>query len=147
MVVGKPFTEFILEHHPDSSRRLSRQEALNLLEDVHQKGCVHAAYFKDICFERFYVICNCCKCCCMGLKAMNLYGVPTVASSGYVARINETACVHCGSCSQACPFNAISPNYTIDNGKCMGCGVCVTKCKKGAISLELDASKGIPLDI
>ncbi|MDT3699961.1 MAG: 4Fe-4S binding protein [Thermincola sp.] len=147
MVVGKPFTDFVLEHHPDTSKRLSQQEALDLLAEVHQQGCVHSAYFKDICFDRFYVMCNCCKCCCMGIKAMNQYGVPAVASSGYTARISEELCVHCGNCSEACPFAAISPNRTFDPDKCMGCGVCVTKCKRGAISLELDASKGIPLDI
>lgn len=147
MIIGKPFTDFILEHHPQSSKRLSRKEALDLLEEVHRQGCVHSAYFKDTCLDRFYVICNCCKCCCVGIEAMTQFGVPSISASGYLALVNKKACINCGSCQKACPFNAIDSSYQIDNEKCMGCGVCVDKCRQGALSLIRDQSKGIPLDI
>jgi hypothetical protein len=69
MVVGQPFTDFVIDHNP-TAKRLSQKEALDLLEVVHQRGWVHTAWFKDATLDRFYVICNCCSCCCGGLKAM-----------------------------------------------------------------------------
>ncbi len=146
MVVGKPFTDFMLEHHPDTSKRLSQQQALDLLEEVHRQGCIHAAYFKDVCLDRFYVICNCCKCCCVGLHAMR-YGIPSVASSGFVAQVDKVVCSNCGACQKVCPFNAINENNQVEAEKCMGCGVCVSRCKTKAISLKQDASKGLPLEV
>lgn len=147
MIIGKPFTDFIMEHHPKSSKRLTTMEALDLLEEVHRQGCVHTAYFKDVCLDRFYVICNCCKCCCMGIEAMTQFGVNSISASGYLARMKEEACIKCGSCVKACPFEAIDSSCQIDFEKCMGCGVCVEKCKQGAISLVRDQKNGIPLDI
>ncbi|MFC2004981.1 hypothetical protein ACFLUY_02010 [Chloroflexota bacterium] len=53
MVIGKPFTDFILEHRPDSSRRLSQAEAIALLREEHERGHMHTAWFKDACIDRF----------------------------------------------------------------------------------------------
>ncbi len=147
MVVGGG--EFTLEHHPHRSRRISQLEALDLLRAEHERGHVHTAYFKDACDNRFYAICNCCPCCCGGLEAMNKHGVPMVASSGYVARVDEELCIACGNCAEACPFGAISVNGTsqVDWERCMGCGVCEGQCDTEAMSLVLDERKGIPLDV
>lgn len=60
MIVGDG--RFVLEHHPQTSRLLTRQEALALLQAEHERGHVHVAYFKDACDDRFYAICNCCSC-------------------------------------------------------------------------------------
>lgn len=147
MVIGKPLTDFTIEHHPKKSKRLTQQEALDLLDEARRRGCVHTAWFKDAVFERFYAICNCCKCCCAGLKAMNTYGIPMVLSSGYVCRRNELICAHCGACREVCPFGAVNESFEIIYERCMGCGVCVSKCKKNAKFLERDEAKGIPLDV
>jgi NAD-dependent dihydropyrimidine dehydrogenase PreA subunit len=148
MVIGKPFTDFILEHNPDSSRRLTQAEALELLREEHERGHVHTAYFKDACLERFYAICNCCSCCCGGMQAMR-GNVPMVCSSGYVARIDADRCAACGTCAVSCPFGAIQMNSvaTVDWELCMGCGVCTSQCPDGMITLERDERKGIPLDV
>jgi len=147
MVIGKPFTDFMLEHNPKKSKRLTQEEALELLETVHSKGCVHSAFFKESCLDRFYVICNCCKCCCLGLEAMVKHGIPMMASSGFIGKIDEKSCVHCGICQKKCPFEAINDSCEIIPEKCMGCGVCVSFCEKSAITLERDEAKGIPLDV
>lgn len=149
MVIGQPFVDFILEHHPRTSRRLSQTETVELLEDEHRRGHLHSAWFKDVLLGRFYAICNCCKCCCGGIEAMRKHGVPMVASSGYVAQIDETACTACGACEEACPFGAIRMNGTValDWDACMGCGVCVDSCPSQAISLMRDEKKGTPLDV
>ena len=149
MAIGQPFTDFILEHHPQTSRRLTQAEALELLRAEHERGHVHAAYFKNACIDRFYAICNCCGCCCAGIEGMVKYGVPGIASSGYVAEVDETLCVACGTCEDACPFGAIHVDETavVNWETCMGCGVCVEQCPDEALSLVRDERKGLPLDV
>ncbi len=150
MVIGQPFVDFILEHHPQTSRRLSQAEALELLEAEHERGHVHSAWFKDAMLNRFYAICNCCKCCCGGITAMTKNGLPMMASSGYVAEVSQELCNQCGTCVEACPFNALSLNDSSvarNWEACMGCGVCEVKCATQAVSLVRDEKKGIPLDV
>jgi ferredoxin len=146
MIVGEG--SFTLEHHPQRSRRVSQQEALALLHAEHERGHVHTAYFKDACDNRFFAICNCCSCCCGGLEAMR-HDVPMVASSGFVAEVDELACIACGTCEELCPFDAISVNgrSTVEWEKCMGCGVCEGQCDTEAITLVRDERKGVPLDV
>lgn len=147
LIIGQPFAGLVLKHHPRKSKKLTQQEALEILELAHWKGWLHTAYFKESCLDRFYAICNCCKCCCLGLKAMVKYGIPMLAPSGYRAEINDCRCLKCGACAKACPFQAISADCRVDREKCMGCGVCLSVCPKKAISLIRDETKGIPLDV
>ncbi len=149
MVVGRPFTDFVLEHQPEKARRLTREEALQLLEAEHLRGHVHSAWFKDAMMNRFYAICNCCKCCCGGIREMER-GVPMVTSSGYVAELDAAACSQCGDCVDACPFRAMKKTdgeVIHDWERCLGCGVCEVKCPTGAITMVRDERKGVPLDV
>lgn len=148
MIVGQPFVDFIVEHNPGSARRLSTEEAIQLLRDEHDRGHIHAAYFKDVMFERFYAICNCCSCCCGGIDAMRR-GVPMVIPSGFVAEVDEALCHGCGTCETRCPFDAIAVNghAAVDWERCMGCGVCIDHCPEEALALVRDARKGEPLDV
>jgi len=149
MVIGKPFTDFMLQHHPDKTRRISQSEALEILQAEHERGHIHTAWFKDAMGGRFYAICNCCKCCCFGLEVMAKYGAPMVAASGHVAQVDEALCSACGACEEACPFGAVKVNGTavVNWDACMGCGVCTGQCSNGAVSLARDERKGIPLDV
>jgi len=149
MIVGQPFVDFAVEHNPRTARKISTGEALALLEAEHARGHLHAAYFKDVMLNRFYAICNCCACCCGGIEAMTRCGVPMVISSGYVAAVDETACLSCGVCEDACPFGAIAVNGSavVDWEKCLGCGICESQCASAAITLVRDARKGEPLDV
>ncbi len=148
MFIGEPFASFMLEHHPTGTKALSQAEALSLLKSEHERGHVHTAWFKNAMHDRFYVICNCCKCCCGGIEQMKRYGVSFIASSGYMAKVNEALCAACGTCMDYCPFEALSVEdfSKVNWDKCMGCGVCVDQCPNGALSLELDQRKGVPLD-
>jgi ferredoxin len=149
LAVGRPMTDFILEHHGGKARRLSPAEALLLLEEEHERGHVHSAWFKDAFDDRFYAICNCCPCCCGGMDMLRK-GMPMVASSGHVARIDAAGCNGCGDCARACPFTALGVDAdaaVLDWDRCMGCGVCVDRCPTGAIRLVQDESKGLPLDV
>ncbi|MBM4279090.1 MAG: 4Fe-4S ferredoxin [Deltaproteobacteria bacterium] len=149
MVIGQPFVDFIVEHHPNSSHRLTQTEALELLEAEHKRGHLHSAWFKDACLDRFYAICNCCKCCCGGIESMVKYGAPSMLSSGYVAKVDAESCKACGTCEDICAFKAIKTNgnATVIWEKCMGCGVCQGQCPNEAISLVRDERKGIPMDV
>ena len=150
MVIGQPFVDFVLEHNPQSSRRLTQNEALELLRAEHERGHLHSAWFKDVLLDRFYAICNCCKCCCGGIEAMTKYGIPIMASSGYVAEVKKDLCTACGNCVDACPFDASSireESSVVEWEKCMGCGVCVGQCSNQARVLMRDQRKGMPLDV
>lgn len=149
MVVGQPGVDFILEHNPQSSRRLTQAEALDLLRAEHQRGHLHSAWFKDAILNRFYAICNCCKCCCGGIEMMVKYGSPVLASSGYVCHVNGQNCTNCGLCVDACPFCALSMDQTVvvNWEKCMGCGVCTSQCATECMTLVPDERKGVPMDV
>ena len=149
LIIGEPFASYIFEHHPDRSRWISQDEAVEILGEEEQRGHVHHAFFKDAMLGRFYAICNCCSCCCGAMEAQR-NGTPMLTSSGYVAEIDEVLCIGCGTCEDLCQFNAISvPNgcARVDVASCMGCGVCCTNCEQGAVTLQLDPSKGAPLEI
>lgn len=149
LFVGDPQAAFIAENNP-KFRKCSQEEAVRIIEDAHKRGFVHGAYFKKDMSRRFVAICNCCACCCQGMKAWNLYegAIPVLAPSGYVAEVSDE-CIECGDCEEACGFNAITMDgmAVINEEKCMGCGVCEGQCPNGAISLKLDPSKGEPLDL
>ncbi|MBM3132854.1 MAG: 4Fe-4S dicluster domain-containing protein [Chloroflexi bacterium] len=160
LMVGDPAAQFIADLNP-KFRKISQEEAVHLLEESHKRGEVHCAYFKREIGNRFFAICNCCKCCCMGVKMWNFMGgIPMAKAlgdlcflvpSGYVAEITD-ACAGCGTCVDACNFNAMTfdektKRPIIDLAKCMGCGGCEGVCPDGAITLKRDPSKGEPLDL
>ncbi|MFC1926349.1 4Fe-4S binding protein [Chloroflexota bacterium] len=148
LIIGEPFAGLAVLMQPAKSRKISSDEAISILKAEDERGHVHTAYFKDIMLDRFYAICNCCKCCCLQMKAYKEHGVPMLASSGHVSQVSED-CDGCGICAESCPFDAIvvEEKARVVYEKCMGCGICEPKCPIGAISLMRDAGKGEPLDI
>ncbi|PWH17176.1 MAG: 4Fe-4S ferredoxin [Anaerolineae bacterium] len=149
LVIGEPFASFVIEHCPEKARWISRQEAIEILEAENRRGHVQHAFFKDAMLGRFYAICNCCACCCGALQA-HRQGTPMLASSGYVAQIEESLCAGCGACLAVCQFSALRMDgaYSqVDLAQCMGCGVCVQHCPTGAISLQREPRRGVPLEI
>jgi ferredoxin len=152
LFVGDPHAAFVREFNP-KFRKISQEDAMALLEDAHARGFVQCAYFKKDLGRRFFAICNCCSCCCQGMKAWNLFGgaIPVLAPSGYLCEIGED-CNDCGACVDACHFDAITVDEetercSVDKDKCMGCGVCEDVCLPGAITLRREPSKGDPLDL
>lgn len=149
LLIGQPFVDFMVEHSPARSRRLTQAEALELLKQEHEKGHLHSAWFKDVMLNRFYNICNCCKCCCGGIETMMKYGAPMLASSGYIAQVDRSRCEACGKCATVCPFGAVAVETTpvVKWERCMGCGVCESQCPHQAMSLVRDEKKGLPFDV
>jgi Pyruvate/2-oxoacid:ferredoxin oxidoreductase delta subunit len=149
LVVGEPFASFIIAHHPQKARWITPTEAIEILKAERSRGHVSHAFFKDAMLERFYAICNCCKCCCGAMNA-HRNGTPMLASSGYLAQVDIEMCLGCGECQVICPFEAIEVehlNAVVDMDACMGCGVCVEHCAQEALDLVRCEQKGIPLEI
>ncbi len=155
LMVGEPWVSFITEHNSRMFRRISQAEATEVLQSAHERGDCHAAYFKKEMKGRFFAICNCCDCCCVGVRMWNMLegAVPYLAPSGHSTTVTAD-CTGCGACAEpkGCPFHAISLDEkagraVIDHEKCMGCGACQRTCAAGALSLERDPAKGEPLDV
>jgi len=149
LVIGEPFVSFLLEHQPSRSRRITQQEAAQILEMEDARGRVHHAFFNDQMLGRFFGICNCCSCCCAAMKA-HRNGTPMLASSGYVAQVDESGCMACNTCHPFCQFGAliqVDGSTYVDQEACMGCGVCLSKCPQEAITLRREPHKGVPLEV
>jgi len=152
LFVGDPHASFVGSYNP-KFRKISQREAVDIIEEVHRKGFVHCAFFKKDLGRRFVAICNCCSCCCQGMKAWKMFGgaIPVLAPSGYVCLVTDD-CNDCGACIEACHFDAITSNgigqkVSVDDSKCMGCGLCEDSCPCDAIRFQREPSKGDPLDL
>ena len=149
LIIGEPFTSFISEHHPNRSRWIDSDEAVEILRAEELRGHVHHAFFKDAMLGRFYAICNCCACCC-GAMGAHQRGTPMLATSSFISSVDQELCIACGDCSDYCQFFAIQVENgyaVVDLDLCMGCGVCASHCEQNAITLIHDPSQGEPLEI
>ena len=157
LVVGEPFVDLVRLFQPLRSRRITPEQALSILRQEDQKGHIHTAWFKTAMLNRFFAICNCCRCCCLGMQFMTAYNMPIVSASGYRAVVSR-ACDGCGECVKFCPFGAMEsvpsrPNIKtksrahVNAARCFGCGICVGQCRQGNVRLVPDPAKGIPLNI
>jgi ferredoxin len=157
LVIGDPFVDLLRMFQPFRSRRITPEEAVRILQEEDERGHVHTAWFKRAMLDRFYAICNCCSCCCLGMKFMARYQVKMLLPSGYRSIVGE-GCSGCGVCARYCQFDAMElvpvpgsstgrKRCRVVRERCFGCGICESKCRQGAISLVRDPEKGVPLDI
>lgn len=157
LVVGDPFVDLVRLFQPFRSRRITPEGALQILREEDERGHVHTAWFKHTMLDRFYAICNCCRCCCLGMKFMADYQMKMLMPSGYRSIVGGE-CRGCGICVRYCQFGALEMVEATVNGtarrkcsvvreRCFGCGVCEGKCSNNAIHLILDPEKGVPLNI
>jgi Na+-translocating ferredoxin:NAD+ oxidoreductase subunit B len=122
-------------HGSKGVRELTREEAVGVLRRAAEAGLVHSVANTQ---EGQWYICNCCKCSCGILRGMAEGGMASVISrSGFVCRVDETACDGCGLCETRCAFAAITVEGTarVEAIRCAGCGVCAVACPHGALTL------------
>lgn len=124
-------------------RRVSKAEAIDVLQEVREKGAVHSViHEKDDPRLPVVAICNCCWDCCGILKPYNMGAVSLKYKSYYLARIKDDAdCKGCGQCERYCPTTAITVHdkkAVLNSAKCIGCGQCAYQCPKHNIELYPD---------
>ncbi len=119
---------------------VSEKKINRILDETEKAGLVHQLVcVGDEGNNIFYVICNCCPCCCVSLQALIKYGKQIVKESNFVAEVNEK-CRACNKCISRCYFGARGISVSsgiveINQDKCMGCGLCVSVCESKATYL------------
>ncbi|HUX99933.1 MAG TPA: 4Fe-4S binding protein [Candidatus Deferrimicrobium sp.] len=122
------------------------EEIENLLKKADDYGLVHQLiHFPGPDF--FYVICNCCDCCCAALSTYKRFGnhlkvsgddLFLIKPSNFIARVDLSRCNGCAACLARCKFYAIelknNKSFIIE-ANCKGCGLCATGCPTGARKL------------
>jgi len=79
--------------------------------------------------------------CDVDAADLHLLLCPTVRErhefkSGQTAAINKFRCRECGRCVEACRFEAIKADFTVEHFSCEGCGLCSRICPVVAIDME-----------
>ncbi|MFX1387496.1 MAG: 4Fe-4S dicluster domain-containing protein [Promethearchaeota archaeon] len=141
--------EFFIEN--GMAKRLTKEEALDLLIQCEKKGMVHCtlnAQTPDF-------ICNCDKEHCGILKGITkFHRTHGLAFSNFRIKIDESIdCTECYRCVDLCPTHAIFPsieeggkfNLELKKDLCIGCGVCSTNCSSKRLILEKVENK-IPVE-
>jgi len=118
-------------------RQVSADEAVEILRKCEDAGLIHHA---DNCQEHLKALCNCCPCCCPGMKAYTMGLTNVGRPSRFHAQHDGGPCALCETCVETCPVSAISAverEIVIDTAKCIGCGHCATRCPEGVIEMAL----------
>ncbi|MHA1193851.1 MAG: ATP-binding protein [Promethearchaeota archaeon] len=134
---GKSLNE--IPYKSENLVKVSKREIKQLLEESDRRGLVHQIiYFPNPSF--YYVVCNCCPCCCVILNKFLKTGSPQMIKSDFIAYTDLVKCNNCGLCEEWCHFGArriIDGSFLFNSTKCFGCGICVSKCPNNAIKLSI----------
>ena len=125
-------------------RKLSYEEALEILEKASRSGLIHTAV-NDTAVA---IMCNCCNDCCIEFQSLKKGNVPLsqhYAKSRYEAQVDQDICTGCQDCIDNCNFDAITMAKSagskklkakVDPEACYGCGCCFMVCEQKAISMK-----------
>ena len=84
-------------------------------------------------------------------RACRFLSAEEITTSGLVAEVDPEVCIGCGTCEEACSYNAIeitnvlkefeevslpTKKSSVNSGLCKGCGTCAVNCPVGAISIK-----------
>jgi electron transport complex protein RnfB len=136
------------EYYIDSGlgREITADEAIKILKEADESGLIHAGANS----LHLSNICNCCPCCCAGLKAITKFGSYRQRhfNAIFEAVVDAEGCTACEVCLDRCPVGAIQveDKALVDRDKCLGCGLCATTCPTEAIQLLLREDRQEPFD-
>ncbi len=142
----RPYEEICLQLSPGAEfyierglgREVSVDEAMKVIETGEKAGLVRTAWLNVQ--KRPLAFCQCCSCCCHGLRTVYELKIPNaVAKSNFAPIISGELCTGCGACVDIGPMDAFTLDGTekaVRNpDRCIGCGLCVSACSPGAIAL------------
>ncbi len=84
-------------------------------------------------------------------RACRFLSAEEIITSGLVAEVDQEMCIGCGTCEEACSYNAIEissvlkafeevslpiKKSSVNSSLCKGCGTCAVNCPVGAISIK-----------
>ena len=118
------------------SRRLTYEEACNLIEDFEKKGCIHTLFHYGSSTDKEAInICNCCNDCCLLYSSYQKGYISKVFVKSFYSpqMIDESRCTGCNKCGKYCATGATyydkeAKKLVFDYDSCVGCGQCVTQC-------------------
>jgi formate hydrogenlyase subunit 6/NADH:ubiquinone oxidoreductase subunit I len=130
-------------------RRLTREEAKELVRWADRKGLMHTAD-SEWQTRGLHAICNCCACDCYPFRAAQELGSKGVwPKSRYIVVYDRERCTLCGTCVQRCHFGAFyhdgstvevdgraRKNVQFEPAECWGCGLCANTCPAEAIVMQ-----------
>jgi ferredoxin len=134
----------------DLGWEISHERAIEILREADAEGLTHTDYVGFGGYTDPHAICNCCTDCCQPHLAAERLGVGDIwPRRRHVARLLPESCTLCGTCTQRCPFGALSIASGPDGERlllaeetCRGCGLCATGCPEAAIAMEARAAAG-----
>jgi ferredoxin len=125
-------------------RRISRDEALEILEQADASGLVLQPSFS----KRIANICCCCGCCCQVLKNIQRHPEPSrLVANSFRVSLAPGDCIGCGVCERRCPMQAVwleNDRAVVEPKRCIGCGLCVSTCPSAALSLVRKSESPVP---
>jgi ferredoxin/predicted transcriptional regulator len=123
----------------DYATRLTKEEVFALVKECQEAGLIQCTGNRNK--DRAYVLCNCCKCCCVYLNAnreVRDFGI-SIVEVRFQAQVDNENCTGCGECVDLCQLEALQLSddiVRVNEKYCIGCGVCVSTCPTQCISLK-----------
>jgi Pyruvate/2-oxoacid:ferredoxin oxidoreductase delta subunit len=131
-----------LIHAYRKARKLTKKEAMEVLDRAEEAGLIHVSgnrqnFSEDITLNS---ICNCDRWHCGPVSRAIAKSTPGLfINSGFEPRFDTDLCVACETCIERCPPEALTMGEQdipiVDLDRCFGCAVCASGCLSEAIAM------------